>query len=194
MLIVAVACAAAPAAHAAKCPPASVGGAAVATIAVGGRDVPVKRITFEPGGPLQPPATNRAAGLSSQHRGLNASQGTSVISWHVRYGRGCPGALNPLIKRPVGGTFWVDAKGTRIQYRITDRFVVRKGDYMAEWFRTDGPRRLALFSCADLRDGAFRKTVVILAEPAQHSGGATAPGPAALGADHLRWAEGRSVP
>lgn len=33
------------------------------------------------------------------------------------------------------------------------------------WFRVGGQYRLAMFSCADLRNGEFRKTVAEFAEP-----------------------------
>lgn len=63
--------------------------------------------------------------------------------------------------RPVG-------KSARV-YRITSRHTVMKGEYPAAWFRQLGPHQLALFTCADLRGGKFRRTTVILAEPVTQS-------------------------
>jgi hypothetical protein len=148
-----------------NCPPPSVGGRTVAWISVGDTRVPVKAISFKRGQALNPPDTNQAAGVSRGHAPLYARIGTTVITWHVRYGAGCGGTLNPVLDEPVGGTFTVRPVGKPAQlYRITSRHTVMKGDYRGAWFRQQGPHQLALFTCAGLRSGKFRKTTVILAE------------------------------
>lgn len=166
LLVLAGLASVAPAAGAADCPPASAAGPAIGTVSVGGTRVPLTRVSVDPGGALVPPATNLAAGLSRQHAGLHAKRGTSVITWHVRYGPGCDGALNELLTAPIGTSLRVNAQGREPQeYRIVRRVSVPKGRYPVSWFRQHGPRQLALFSCADLRDGVFRSTVAVFAEP-----------------------------
>jgi hypothetical protein len=156
----------APAAHAAKCPPASVGGPTVGSVNVGDVSVPLKRVRYRNGGPLHPPASNRNAGISTVNAPIGSDEGTAVITWHIRYGRGCPGTLNDLATLPVGSTFSVRMKNqAAVEYAITERTVVRKGRYKAAWFRPDGPHRLALFTCGDFRNGVYQSTVVTLAEP-----------------------------
>jgi hypothetical protein len=157
----------APVAHSAKCPPATVGGPAVGTISVGDVAVPLKRVRYRNGGTFHPPASNQNAGISTVNVPIGASEGTSVITWHIRYGNGCPGTLNALSTLPMGSTFTVAMKGqTPMEYAITERTKVRNGNYKAEWFRHHGPHRLALFTCGDLRNGVYQSTVVTLAEPA----------------------------
>lgn len=153
-------------ARAQTCPPASVGGPAIGTITAGGVSVPIKPVTFRPGGDLRPPATNQAAGLSALNAPLDAFEGTTVMAWHVRYGKGCPGTLNPLLDLPVGATFTITERGSEpIEYRITRRFEVPKGKYRKEWFTPIGPRRIALFTCGDLRYERFHSTIATFAEP-----------------------------
>ena len=98
-------------AEARTCPPPTVGGKTVATMNVKGRTVPVKSVTFRNGGLLDPPATNQAAGLSKRNMPLGARKGATVITWHVRYGNGCNGTLNPLMTMPIGSTFTAGAVG-----------------------------------------------------------------------------------
>ena len=148
-----------------RCPPASVGRPAVGEIAVGDTRVPVKPVPFR-GSTLKPPPSALVAGLSLEHARLNSETGTTVLTWHVRYGKRCPGALNDLIRLPLGSTFDVtDEDGLTTEYRITDRTRVPKGRYPVAWFAQTGPRRLALFTCGRLRNGEFRSTVAIFAEP-----------------------------
>lgn len=138
----------------------------VGTISLGGARVPLKGITVEPGKRLDPPATNQAAVISRSHARLAAKHGTTVIAWHVRYGKGCPGTLNRMIHVPIGSTFVITTKsGMRFDYRIARRLTVPRGKLRPSWFDQGGPHRLALFSCADLEGSTFRKTVVMLAEP-----------------------------
>lgn len=156
----------APSAEAADCPPASVGGTTVAVVTVGGTKVPVKAVTFVDGGALIPPATNRAAGISVRNRPLGAKEGASVIIWHVRFGPGCPGQLNPLTTMPLGSTFTVAKVGrTPVTYEIAAREMVTKGIVKRSWFRNGGLRKLVLITCADLTGGVFRGTTAVIAVP-----------------------------
>lgn len=153
-------------AQANSCPPSSVGGRTVARIKVGSLVVPVKSVTYRSGGVLNPPATNQAAGLSSVNMPLDSSEGTAVLTWHVRYGPGCYGTLNRLMTMPIGSTFQVGATGKHLRtYKITQRVTVPKGQYRWQWFRADGPYRIALFTCSGFRNGVFHNTVAIFASP-----------------------------
>ena len=153
-------------AQARTCPPASVGGPTVAVMTVGGKAVPVKRVTFRNGGALVPPATNQAAGISARHAPLGARRGATVITWHVRFGEGCDGSLNALTRMPIGSTFTVGATGKVARtYQITSRVTVPKGQLRRSWFRTGGPHRLVMITCADLSGGVFRGTMAIVAAP-----------------------------
>ena len=148
------------------CPSAAVAGKPIGWITVDGTRVPIAPVGYPAGGALDPPATSLAAGLSTRHRPLTAKTGTSVLTWHVRYGKGCDGALNALIDLPVGSTFTVEPAGGAAQaYRIIDRVTVPKGRYRARWFDLSGPRRLALFTCTGLKNGSFTQTVAVFASP-----------------------------
>ena len=156
----------APAADARTCPSASIGGPAVAVVNLGGKSVPVKPITYRQGGPLDPPATNQAAGISIRNAPLSAKKGATVITWHVRYGAGCDGTLNPLMTMPIGSTFTVGAVGKPAEtYRIASRVTVPKNGLKASWFSKEGPHRLVMFTCTDYRGGVFHKTMTIIANP-----------------------------
>ena len=149
-----------------QCPPASAGGSPIGSLTIGDSVVPIVPVTYPAGGLLTPPPTNRAIGLSTRHKSLFAAQGTSVLTWHVRYGQGCPGTANALLSAPVGSTFQVAGRdGVPHSFRIDARDVVPLGEYPKRWFVQSGPHRLALFTCTDLRDGVFRKTVAIFASP-----------------------------
>ena len=155
-------------AHASTCPPASAGGHVIGVITVGDVQVPLVNMAFPRSRILQPPATNKVAGLSDVHAPLDAEVGTSVISWHVYYGAQCPGTLNPLLKLPVGGTFTVTDARTPDKaqvYEISKKLVTLRGHYLPSWFSQAGPHRLALFTCADRSGRVFRKTVAIFAMP-----------------------------
>lgn len=150
-----------------SCPSASAGGQAIATIRLDdGAAVPIKSVSYPRGGVLTPPPSNKVAGLSTRHRPLDAAEGTSVIAWHVRYGPGCDGSLNPLLTRSVGQRFSVVMEdGASVDYEVVSRHVVRKGKYRPSWFRQDGPHRLLLATCSDLSGGVFQRTTVLFAEP-----------------------------
>ena len=149
-----------------QCPPASAGGSPIGSLTIGDSVVPIVPVSYPAGQTLTPPPTNRAIGLSTRHKSLFAAQGTSVLTWHVRYGQGCPGTANALLAAPVGSTFQIAGRdGVPRSFRIDARDVVPLGEYPKRWFVQSGPHRLALFTCTDLRDGVFHKTVAIFASP-----------------------------
>ena len=155
-------------AHATTCPPASAGGQVIGVIKVGNLEIPLVRMRFPRSGVIQPPKTNRVAGVSDAHAPLNADLGTTVIAWHVAYGAQCPGSLNPLLKLPVGGTFTIydfKSPGQGQLYEVANKVLTPRGRYPASWFNQTGPHRLALFTCADRAGRVFRKTAGIFAFP-----------------------------
>ncbi len=148
------------------CPSSEVGGEPIAWITADGVTVPIKRVTYPAGGVLAPPASAKVAGLSARHAGLDAKRGTSVLTWHVRYGPGCDGDLNVLLGKRPGDTFTIrTVDGGSTTYRIDREVTVPKGRYPGAWFDQSGPHRLALFTCNDLRRGKFTKTTAIFAAP-----------------------------
>jgi hypothetical protein len=97
---------------------------------------------------------------------LNAKKGATVITWHVRYGEGCPGALNALTTMPIGSTFTIGAVGkTPRTYKISSRVTVPKGVLKRSWFSNAGPKRLVMITCNDLRGGVFNRTMAVIATP-----------------------------
>jgi hypothetical protein len=79
---------------------------------------------------------------------------------------------------PIGSTFSVGAKGKPAQtYQISSRTTVPQGKLKRSWFGNDGPHRLVLFTCAELRGGHFRKTMAIIATPVPAVTPATSPTP-----------------
>lgn len=149
-----------------RCPSSKVGGQPIAWITVDGVTVPIKRVTYPAGGVLAPPPSAKVAGLSSRHARLDADRGTSVLTWHVRYGPGCDGDLNVLLGKRPGDTFTVrTVDGDTTTYRIDREVTVPQGRYPTAWFDQSGPHRLALFTCDDLRNGKFTKTTAIFATP-----------------------------
>ena len=156
----------APSAQAAACPSEAVGGSPVGWVEFDGKQVPIKPVTYPAGGTLAPPKSAKVAGVSKRHRPLLSKQGTTVLTWHVRYGQGCNGSLNALLDKPVGSTFTIKKRGGGTQvYQITDQTEVLKGRYQPEWFRTQGSPQLSMFTCSDLRNGKFRKTTALFAVP-----------------------------
>lgn len=153
--------------HADKCPPASVGGKPAGWIEFDNVRVPLKDTDYPPGGELDPPPSNKVAGLSERHQGLLSNQGTTVIAWHVRYGKGCNGTLNPILDKKAGDTFEIVTRsGERQTYELTERTKVKRGRYAPEWFRLHGSPQVTLFTCSDLRKGKYRNTQVLVAVPA----------------------------
>lgn len=150
----------------ARCPDEVPGGVPVAWITVDGVTTPIKKVSYPSGGILQPPASNQVAAVSTRHAPLGSVRGTSVLTWHVRYGPGCDGTLNELLAKARGETFTIKTiNGRTTTYAITDRVTVNQGDYERAWFDQSGPHRLALFTCAGFRDGRFTKTTAIFAQP-----------------------------
>ena len=89
-----------------------------------------------------------------------------MITWHVRYGKGCPGSLNPLLTMKPGETFRVtDERGRQRTYQVDKQIRVPRGEYNPQWFQLNGPRRLTFMTCSELKKGEFRKTAVVIASP-----------------------------
>jgi hypothetical protein len=147
------------------CPPSTVGGTPIGYIKVAKRNVPLKPVTYRKNGPLDPPATNLAAGLSVRNRKLTAKTGKSVITWHVRYGVGCNGKLNNVLTAPIGSLFTVTMKGKKpLYFQILKRDSVKKTKLKASWFAKTGPHRLVLLTCDDLVGTVFRRTQAVIAK------------------------------
>lgn len=156
----------APTAQAAKCPPATVGGKTIGWVEFDDVRVPIKKTDYPAGGELDPPASNKVAGMSTRHQGLLSDIGSTVIAWHVRYGKGCNGALNPILKKSEGDTFdIVTSSGERRTYELVDRETVKRGDYRNNWFRLHGDPQVTLFTCSDLRNGKYERTRVLVGVP-----------------------------
>jgi hypothetical protein len=151
---------------ASPCPSSKIGGKPVGWIEFDGIKVPLKSVNAPAGGELDPPATAEAGGVSRQHQPLLAAEGTTVIAWHVRFGMGCNGSLNPLLAKSTGSTFdIVTAQGQRQTYTLTTKVTVPRGKYRPEWFRSNGSPQMALFTCADPQGGKYQKTTALFAEP-----------------------------
>lgn len=151
---------------ASPCPPSAIGGKPIGWIEFDGIKVPLKPVNAPAGGELDPPATAKAAGVTRQHQPLLATEGTTVIAWHVRFGSGCTGSLNPLLAKSKGSTFdIVTARGERQTYTLTDKVTVPRSKYRPEWFRSNGSPQVALFTCADPQGGKYQKTTALFAEP-----------------------------
>lgn len=154
------------AAQARQCPSASVGGASVGDVTLDGKRVPIKVVHYPAGGVLDPPASAAVVGISARHRALLSKSGTTVLTWHVRFGAGCDGALNHLMDKPIGSTFTLsDVKGRSREYAISERHSVPKGEYDPAWFRVTGDPQVLLFTCTGLKNGKYRKTMAIIAMP-----------------------------
>lgn len=146
--------------------PGVVGGPTVEWITVAQVTVPIKAVSMTESGVLAPPDSAKVAAVSTRHASLDAATGTSVLTWHARFGAGCDGDLNVLLDQPTGSTFTIttlDGQATR--YRITDQVSVAKGRHQAAWFAQTGPRRLTLLTCDGLTGDRFTRTAAIFATP-----------------------------
>lgn len=157
-------------ADATQCPSTNVGGTTIGWIEFDDTRAPLKDVNYPAGGALNPPASAAVAGVSTRHKPLLAKSGTTVVAWHVRYGKGCNGSLNPILKMKSGDSFDViSTSGKRQTFKLSDRAKVKRGKYKPEWFRTTGPRQLSLFTCADPLHGAFHSTTALIAVPVASS-------------------------
>jgi hypothetical protein len=153
-------------ASAAKCLPVKPKGKTIGSIKSGAIDMPIKSFNYPAGGVMEPQKSTLMAALSSRHMPLSSITGTSVLVWHVNY-NGCQNALNAISWRGVGSTFKIiDEKGKNKSYVVTERYVVKKGDYQEEWFDLIGPRKLLLVTCTGaFKGGHFEDNVVLIAVP-----------------------------
>lgn len=156
----------APAVEAAKCPSPKRDGKTVGTILAEGVTVDVKRVDYKEGKDLLPPDSPLNVGVSILHQPLNATEGASLLVWHVNY-KGCQGKLNVINDEKPGYKFDViDEKGEIVEYEIRERHQVRKGKYKPEWFMLTGPRKLVLVTCiGKVVRGSYLDNLVFIATP-----------------------------
>jgi hypothetical protein len=158
----------APQANADPCPSDRVGRGFGGYVQAAGARVPIRMVRPDAQGALSPPDSHRVAGLSTAHAQLDAAEGTSVLTWHRRFGSGCWGSLNGLVDAPMGTVITIDIPGAEPrQFRLSQRATVPRDRIRRAWTRAYGPHRLLLVTCTDFRDGAFQRTVAMLAEPVQ---------------------------
>lgn len=152
---------------AAPCPDPNRDGRTIGRITVGSTSVDVKTVTYPAGGELLPPRSPLNVGLSVRHAPLKATEGSSVLVWHINYA-GCIGKLNVINNRKPGSRISViDEEGVTTQYVISSTVRVPKGKYRPEWFRLDGPRQLVFVTCVGVVvDGHYLDNLVIIAKPA----------------------------
>ena len=121
-------------AGAATCKPVNPTGKTVGQIQSGSVVMPIKAFNYPAGGVMEPQKSTLMAAVSLRHMPLGSAMGTSVLVWHVNY-NGCMNALNVVSYKGVGTTFKVtDEKGKTKTYVVTERYVVKKGDYQQSWF------------------------------------------------------------
>lgn len=156
----------APASKAAKCPPPKKDGKTVGTILVEGITVDVKRVDYKEGKDLLPPNSPLNVGVSILHQPLSATEGASLLVWHVNY-KGCQGKLNVINDEKPGYKFDViDEKGEIVEYEVKERYQVKKGKYKPEWFMLTGPRKLVLVTCiGKVVRGSYLDNLVFIATP-----------------------------
>lgn len=98
--------------------------------------------------------------------------GSSVLAGHVSDARDRPGALGNLDGIELGAEIlWTDGSGRTLRFRVSrlQRFPRAQG-LPVGLFRTDGPRRLQLVTCADRRSTAsggfhYAANLVVTAVP-----------------------------
>lgn len=151
---------------AAACKPVKPKGKTIGTITAGNVKMPIKAFNYPAGGVMEPQGTTLAAGLSLRHMPLNATLGTTVITWHVNY-NGCWSPLNVLMGKDEGFVFTLRGEdGVKTKYKIEKKLIVKKGDYKKSWFTLIGPRQVALFTCTGtFIRGHYDKNMVFIATP-----------------------------
>ena len=153
---------------AAICPPPAADGKTIGKVIVGKTTVDVKNVDYPAGQDLNPPKSPLNVGLSIRHKQLSATEGSSILVWHINY-NGCKGKLDVINKEKVGFKFSVvDESGKKTQYAITSRLIVPKGQYQSEWFLLSGPRKLVLITCTGkVVNRHYLDNLVIIASPVQ---------------------------
>ena len=151
---------------AAACAPIAPKGKTIGVITAGAVKMPIKAFNYPAGGVMEPQGTTLAAGLSKRHMPLNSTLGTSVITWHVNY-NGCWNALNMLMSQDKGYVIKIeDEDGKVTKYRITEKLVVKKGNYKKSWFTLIGKRQITLFTCTGaFKNGHYENNMVFIATP-----------------------------
>lgn len=150
----------------AACKPVKPTGKTVGQIKASNVSMPIKSFNYPAGGVMEPQKSTLMAAMSVRHMPLSATQGTSVIVWHVDYA-GCNNQLNLLTKQSVGYKFKItDENGEVVTYKISKRTEVKKGRYQASWFNLIGPRQLLLVTCTGpFKNGHYTENSVIIATP-----------------------------
>lgn len=156
----------APSSTAAYCPPGKIDGKTVGKINVGDVEVNIKNVDYPEGKDLSPPKSPLNAGVSIRHQPLSAESGSSIIVWHVNY-KGCQGKLNVVNKKKLGYKFNViDENGKSVEYAISKKVQVKKGNYDPMWFMLSGPRQLVLVTCiGKVINRSYTDNLVIIATP-----------------------------
>lgn len=153
-------------ANAAACNPVKPTGRTVGQIQVNAISMPIKSFTYPAGGIMEPQKSTLMAAVSERHMPLSATEGTSVIVWHVDYD-GCINALGALTRKDIGSTFRItDENGKTTTYIIDKKFTVKKGNYQKSWFDLSGPRKLLLATCTGkFESGHYKDNSIIIAVP-----------------------------
>lgn len=154
------------AAYADPCPSPKKDGKTIGEINVGGTKINVKSVTYPLGGEFDPPKSPLNAGVSARHMPLSATEGSSLIVWHINY-NGCQGKLNVINNKSIGYKFSVvDEKGKIKNYVVSSRTTVKKGQYKRDWFRLNGPRQLVFVTCTGkVVNSSYTDNLVIIATP-----------------------------
>lgn len=148
------------------CKPVKPTGKTVGQITAGSASLPIKSFNYPAGGIMEPQKSTFMAAVSQRHQPLSATMGTSVIVWHVDYS-GCGNELNVITKQSVGYKFKIkDENGDTKTYKISKKYVVKKGKYQASWFNLIGPRQLLLVTCTGaFQNGHYQDNAVLIAVP-----------------------------
>lgn len=156
----------APSANAASCPDPKKDGKTIGKVVVGKVNVDVKYVDYPAAGVLDPPDSPLNVGLSIRHMPLYSPIGSSLLVWHINY-KGCVGKLNILNEKKVGYRFSiVDEKGFKQDFKIAQKFQVKKGKYKSEWFQLNGPRQLTMVTCiGKVVNRHYEDNLVIIAVP-----------------------------
>jgi hypothetical protein len=153
-------------ANAASCRPISTNTKTMGSMIADGISTVVKSASYPAGGVFDPPESPLAIGLSTRHQPLSASEGSSLLVWHVNY-NGCQGKINFITKKKVGYKFtMIDELANLREYQISSIQTVPVKKYKAEWFRLSGQRQLVFVTCAGkVVKGHHTQNLVIIATP-----------------------------
>lgn len=151
---------------AAKCPPISKNTKSMGLMIGDGITTQVKSANYPAGGVFDPPESPLAIGLSARHQPLSATEGSSLLVWHISYS-GCQGRINYLTKKKVGYEFTiVDERAGSRDYKISSIQIIPVGKYNKDWFALSGPRQLVFVTCTGrVVKGHHTQNWVMIATP-----------------------------